>query len=76
MPRYHIVHNWDLMVEGRRMDFHETGVTEYGALAGVWRHFGNNIKAGVGYQWGDVSDDLRIINSDKQGVFFNIVGKF
>ena len=73
---YHIVHNWDLMVEGRRMDFHETGVTEYGALAGVWRHFGNNIKAGVGYQWGDVSDDLRMINSDKQGVFFNIVGKF
>lgn len=73
---YHVVHNWDLMFEGRRITYHETGVTEYGTLAGVWRHFGNNFKAGIGYQWGDVSDDLRIIDSDRHGIFLNIVQTF
>ncbi len=73
---YHVVHNWDMMVEGRTANYKETGVTEYGALAGVYRHFGNNLKLGAGYQWGDVSNDLRSIEGGKEGVFLNIVGKF
>lgn len=73
---YHVVHNWDITAEARVMKFHETGVTEKGAVLGVWRAFGNNVKAGVGYQWGDVSSDLREIEGRKEGAFFNIVATF
>ncbi|NCU19146.1 hypothetical protein EOM89_00065 [Candidatus Falkowbacteria bacterium] len=73
---YHVVHNWDVMIEARRMDYRDTGVTETGALAGVWRHVGNNLKVGAGYQWGDVSDDLRLIEGRKEGAFLNLVAKF
>lgn len=73
---YHVVHNWDLLLEARTSNDHTNGVRENGALAGVYRHFGNNVKVGLGYQFGDVSDDLRLIDGRKEGVFFNIVGKF
>ena len=73
---YHVVHNWDILLEGRIARYHETDVTETGALLAVYRHFGNNVKAGLGYQFGDVSDDLRLIEGRKEGVFFNVVAKF
>ncbi|TXI05591.1 MAG: hypothetical protein E6Q73_01705 [Pseudorhodobacter sp.] len=73
---YHVVHNWDLLLEARTSRDRINGLRENGALAGVYRHFGNNVKVGVGYQFGDVSDDLRLIDGRKEGVFFNIVGKF
>ena len=73
---YHVVHNWDLMAEGRINRFVETGVNEYGANLGVYRHFGNSLKAGVGYSWGKVSDDLRTIEGERKGVYLNLVGKF
>lgn len=73
---YHVVHNWDITAEARVMKFKETGVTEKGAVLGVWRHFGNNLKAGGGYQWGDVSSDLREITGRKEGAFLNIVATF
>ncbi len=73
---YHVVHNWDILLEGRMSNQREAKVTDYGVLAGVYRHFGNNMKLGVGYQWGDISDDLRSIEGKKEGVFLNLVGKF
>lgn len=73
---YHLVHNWDLMGEVRMLNALSAGVIETSALAGAWRHFGNNLKVGVGYQWGDVSDDLGNIEGGREGVFLNITGKF
>ena len=73
---YHVVHNWDMLAEVRTSNDKTNGVRENGGLLGVYRHFGNNLKAGIGYQVGDVSDDLRQIEGRKEGVFFNIVGKF
>ncbi|AUH64295.1 TonB-dependent receptor [Paracoccus zhejiangensis] len=73
---YHVMHNWDLMAELRTMRFKEAEVTEHGVLAGVWRHVGPNMKLGLGYQWGDVSDDLRSLDGRKAGVFMNVVGSF
>ncbi|QGX99132.1 hypothetical protein EI983_12975 [Roseovarius faecimaris] len=73
---YHVVHNWDIMVEARIQKFEEANVTETGAVIGAWRHFGNNAKIGVGYQFGDVDDDLRYIDGRKEGPFLNILAKF
>lgn len=73
---YHVVHNWDVLVEGRMANYHETDTRETGALVGVYRHIGNSLKVGVGYQAGNVSDDLRLIEGRSEGAFLNIVGKF
>lgn len=41
----------------------------------IYRHIGNNAKIGVGYEWGDVSDDLTGIQYANQGVFLNLIAK-
>ena len=73
---YHVVSLWDISAEARVMHFEETGVTETGGLVGVWRHLGNNVKIGAGYQFNDISDDLRQIEGRKEGLFLNIIAKF
>lgn len=73
---YHVVSQWDISAEARIMHFEETGVTEKGGLVGVWRHFGNNIKVGAGYQFNDISDDLRLIEGRDEGLFLNVIAKF
>jgi hypothetical protein len=72
----HVVHNWDVLVEGRVFHLTETRQTDWGALTAVYRHFGNNFKVGVGYNFGRFSDDLTDLVQDDQGVFLNVVGKF
>lgn len=73
---YHVTSLWDVTAEARVMKFEEADVTETGAMIGVWRHFGNNVKAGVGYQFNDVDDDLRLIDGRDEGAFINVVAKF
>ncbi|MGN0932085.1 hypothetical protein [Falsigemmobacter intermedius] len=73
---YNFVHNWDVLGELRVMRMHEQKVTETGALIGVYRHFGPNLKVGIGHQWGRVSDDLRLIEGRRQGFHLNILAKF
>ena len=45
-----------------------------GALAAIFRHLGNNVKVGVGYNFSDFSDDLTILKYNNQGVFLNVIG--
>nr|WP_234827237.1 hypothetical protein [Sinorhizobium meliloti] len=54
----------------------EADTTDYGALAAVYRHVGENFKVGVGYNFGRFSDDLRDLTLNDEGVFLNMVGKF
>lgn len=74
--RYHMVHNWDALVEVRHFAATDAEFTETGALAAVYRHFGNNAKVGVGYNFSNFSDDLADLTYDDQGVFINLVAKF
>ncbi|MEO1293387.1 MAG: TonB-dependent receptor, partial [Pseudomonadota bacterium] len=73
---WHVVHKWDIFGEVRWLYTEETKTSERGALAGVYRHVGNNAKIGVGYEWGDVSDDVSDIDYQNSGVFLNLVAKF
>lgn len=72
---YHVVKNWDIMAEGRVMRSDLAEETQFGALAGVYRHVGDNLKVGVGYSWSKFSDDLTNFDNDQKGVFLNVVGK-
>lgn len=71
-----VVKNWDALVEGRVLWTPSTDSLDLGALAAVYRHFGDNFKVGVGYNFGSFSDDLRDLTKNDHGIFINAVGKF
>ena len=73
--RYHVVHEWDALIEFRQLEAEDLG-TDTGILAAVYRHVGNNAKIGIGYNFGQFSDDLADLTYDDQGLFINIIGKF
>ncbi|QEW05919.1 OmpA family protein [Nitrincola iocasae] len=73
---WHVVHKWDLMVELRRRDEFTAEDSRTGAVLAAYRHFGNNMKAGVGYNFSDFSDDLTDMDFRSQGWFINIIGKY
>ena len=72
----HVVKNWDALVEGRVLWTSPYKSADYGALAAVYRHMGDNFKIGVGYNFGRFSDDLRDLVADDHGIFINAIGKF
>ncbi|MFS4439130.1 hypothetical protein ACMA5I_13015 [Paracoccaceae bacterium GXU_MW_L88] len=74
--RYHIVHNWDVLLEARALHQEQADTTDSGFLAAGYRHFGNNFKVGAGYNFGKFSDDLTDLTLDDQGVFLNAIAKF
>ena len=73
---FHVVRNWDAMLEGRVLYTPSADTADWGAVTAIYRHFGDNMKAGVGYNFGRFSDDLRDQTLDDQGVFLNVIGKF
>ncbi|MBU2994026.1 hypothetical protein Q4555_15230 [Octadecabacter sp. 1_MG-2023] len=74
--RYHLVHNWDMLLELRNFQTIQADTSETAALAAIYRHFGNNFKVGVGYNFGTFSDDLTDLTYDDEGVYLNLVAKF
>ncbi len=73
---WHVVKHWDALIEGRVLDVREAEDTRAGMLLAVYRHLGDHVKAGVGYNFTDFSDDLTDLDYDSQGVFFNVIGKW
>lgn len=72
----HVVHNWDLLLEARVLTSPSANTTDLGAVVAGYRHFGKNVKAGIGYNFGKFSDDLTDLTFDDQGIFLNVIGKF
>jgi predicted porin len=72
---WHFLHRWDALIEGRMLDLPEAQDQRSGALLGLYRHIGENIKVGVGYNFTDFSDDLTDLDYDSQGYFINLIGK-
>jgi hypothetical protein len=71
-----LVKDWDALVEGRALWVPQSDSVDFGVLAAVYRHVGENFKIGVGYNFGSFSDDLRDLTYDDRGVFINAIGKF
>jgi flagellar motor protein MotB len=65
---------WEGMVEGRMLDLPDLGEQRGGALLGIYRYIGEHVKAGVGYNFTDFSEDLTDLSFTHQGVFINVVG--
>jgi hypothetical protein len=65
---------WESLAEVRMLDLPDLNQRRTGALAAVYRYFGKHLKAGVGYNFTDFSDDLTDLSYDHQGAFVNLVG--
>lgn len=74
--RYHLTHKWDVLVEARRLEAQQAEFSETAFLTAAYRHVGNNFKVGVGYNFGEFSDDLTDLTADDKGVFVNLIAKF
>lgn len=74
--RYHLTHKWDLLLEGRYLEASDAGFSQFGVLGAAYRHIGNNVKLGVGYNAGSFSDDLTDLTYDDEGLFINFIAKF
>ena len=72
---WHFVNRWDALMEYRLLDLPDAQDSKEGALLGIYRHVGKNIKFGVGYNFTEFSDDLTDLSFDSQGFFINIVAK-
>jgi lipopolysaccharide assembly outer membrane protein LptD (OstA) len=73
---WHFIHHWDALIEGRWLDLPDAQDSRSGVLVGIYRHLGNHIKVGVGYNFSDFSDDLTQLDYKHQGLFINVIGKF
>jgi flagellar motor protein MotB len=72
---WHFLHRWDALIEGRMLDLPDAQDRRSGTLLGVYRHVGENIKVGVGYNFTTFSDDLTDLDYDSEGYFINLIGK-
>jgi hypothetical protein len=73
---YEVIRRWDALIEVRKLSVSTAGDSQLGALVGIYRHIGRNLKLGVGYNFTDYSDDLTDLSYRQHGFFFNMIGKF
>ncbi len=72
---WHFLHRWDALFEMRWLNLPDAQDNRSGALVGLYRHLGNHMKVGVGYNFSDFSDDLTQLDYRTQGLFINVIGK-
>ena len=65
---------WESLGELRMLDLPDLSQRRSGAMAAIYRYFGKHLKAGVGYNFTDFSDDLTDLSYDHQGAFVNLIG--
>ncbi len=72
---WQFVHQWDAMAEGRVLKLPDAQDKMSGVLVGIYRHLGNYIKMGIGYNFSKFSDDLTQLDYKHQGLFINLIGQ-
>ncbi|HKT89747.1 MAG TPA: OmpA family protein [Candidatus Sulfotelmatobacter sp.] len=71
---FRFLKQWDSLAEVRQLGLPDINENRRGVLAAFYRRITKNLKAGVGYNFTDFSDDLTDLNYNHRGVFFNIIG--
>jgi hypothetical protein len=73
---YHVIKNWDASFEYRFLKVFQAEDYKHGPLVCLYRHFGDHIKVGVGYNFTDFNDDLTNLSYEAGGWFVNFVAKW
>jgi flagellar motor protein MotB len=71
---WRFLRQWDSLAEVRTLNLPNVSQSRRGALAAIYHHIGKNLKAGVGYNFTDFSDDLTDLKYNHKGVFLNLIG--
>lgn len=74
--RYHLVNDWDALVEFRNFGLVQAETTNFSVLAAGYKQVNRNVSIGVGYNFGRFSDDLTDLVEDDEGAFINLVASF
>lgn len=74
--RYHLVNEWDALLEVRSFNLVQSEISDIGVLAAAYRQVNENVSLGVGYNFGSFSDDLTDMVQDDEGFFVNFVTNF
>lgn len=70
---WHWIREWDVVTELRNLRAREAQDAKAGALVAVYRHLGQNVKVGAGYNFTTYSDDLTNLSYRSRGWFLNIL---
>jgi flagellar motor protein MotB len=70
---WHFHLEWEAVVEGRALEMPDLNQTRSGALLAVYRHLGKHVKAGLGYNFTNFSEDLTDMSFKSHGIFMNVV---
>ena len=77
---FHIVKEWDALIETRRLRAKEADDMRSGYLVGIYRHIksdaSGSVKIGVGYNFTDFSDNLTDMSYRSRGWFLNALAAF
>jgi hypothetical protein len=71
---WHFHQEWEGMIEGRALQMPDLNQTRSGALVALYRHLGKHVKAGLGYNFTNFSEDLTDMSFKSHGIFMNVVG--
>ncbi|HWJ87346.1 MAG TPA: TonB-dependent receptor [Pelagibacterium sp.] len=71
-----IITDWRLLLEARGLYQPETQNFNAGALAMLSYDINDVVRLGVGYNFGNFTDDLRDLSYDHQGIFLNLSARF
>lgn len=74
--RYHMTFAWDGLAEYRWLENVQDEVVRSGALLALYRHVGEHVKLGLGFNFTDFNDDLTRLDYDNQGWFLDITAKY
>ena len=72
---WQFINRWDTLIEGRVLNLPDAKDRRSGVLFAIYRHLGDNVKVGAGYNFTDFSDDLTDMSYKSHGIFINIIGK-
>jgi flagellar motor protein MotB len=70
---WHFRQEWEGMIEGRALEMPQLNQTRSGMLVALYRHLGKHVKAGLGYNFTDFSEDLTDMSYKSHGIFMNVV---
>ncbi len=65
---------WDTLAEVRQLDLPDINQRSRGVLTAIYHHITKNLKAGVGYNFTDFSDELTDLKYNHRGIFVNLIG--
>jgi flagellar motor protein MotB len=71
---YRFLKQWDTLAEVRQLGLPDLNQRRRGVLTAIYHHISKNLKAGVGYNFTDFSDELTDLKYNHRGIFVNLIG--